>query len=99
MRGKLPVMMIRLGGVSGSSVEVTGESIRVRRCAPGIGQLGEVRIGWIGFAKRQSSPFVHGSVCPSLDPLGRSGRRERRRVEESVSRAGGEGYGSGGGAE
>jgi hypothetical protein len=59
-------------------------SIRVRRRAPRIGWLGEVRIGFAVSVGAVASDAVRRctvgtDVCPNLDPLGRSGRRGRRR--------------------
>lgn len=55
----------RCAGFSRPSVEAIGESIRVRRIAPRIGQLGEGRIGRIGFAQRQSVLLSFGYLMTS----------------------------------
>jgi len=80
--------------VSGPSVEAIGESIRVRRCAPGrIVGRGEdwdrVRGENVANGAKRFSRCVCQMVtvltcmCLSLDPLGRSGLTERLRVSDA----------------
>ena len=70
-----------------------GESICARRCAPGEG--GWTRRGSVGSDSGKSSVLLSGAdllmpACPSLDPLGRSGREEAAaEADQSVSAAGG----------
>jgi len=75
------------------SVGAIGESIRVRRCAPRRGRLGEVRIGRIERAARQVSlaaAYCMTSVFPESRSSG-SIRLERAaaEVEHSDSAASG----------
>jgi len=75
--------------VGGPSVEAIGESIRIRRSAPGGGLLGEVKSGSAAVVEFGSEGIVEcvvlTGVCPSLDPLGRSDRRGWRASRDTTN--------------
>jgi len=73
--------------VIGPSVEVIGGRSAAGAARPRIGRFGEVKIGWIGLAGVVAvSGYPYNVRAERLDPLGRSGRRERRRSGSPFAR-------------